>query len=178
MLRGRPPYASLSGFLKICHSASDSEAGFQPKQHPAMHSLPQELLEEIIDHLPKRDAAASSLVSRCWGRRGQQRYFESILFLSAHQVALWGANIPQDPDGICFCVRHVRFDGSFTTSLEPTTFGRILKSFKSMLTLTMRNNEIPPPEELTDPISHGKFGKGVTRFVLSGALYTPHINCH
>ena len=88
-------------------------------------------------------------------------------------MALWEVNIPQEPDGICSCVRHVRFDSALMTSLEPTTFGRILKPFESMLALTMRNIEIPPPEELTDPISLGEFGKGVTHLVLSGALYTP-----
>lgn len=135
-----------------------------------MDSLPQELLEEIIDHLPKRDTSASSLISRRWRRRSQQRYCETICFFSAHRVVLWEANIP---NGILSYIRHVRFIGAPRISLEPTTLGRILKPLGPRLTLTMHNVRILLPGELTDPVSLGEFGKGVTRLVLSRALYTP-----
>ena len=138
-----------------------------------MNSLPQELLEEIIGHLPEWCAAAPSLVSRCWRHRSQQRHFETIYVSSARQVVLWETKIPQDPDGIVSYVRHVRFDCARRTSLEPTTFGRLLKSFKSMVSLTMQNTEIPLPEELRGPISLGEFGNGVTRLVLVHELYAP-----
>ena len=173
--KGQTPLHPLSNFAIPLNFAlsSEFEGGFQLKQRPAMDSTPQELLEEIIDHLSGWDAAASSLVSRRWRHRSQQRYFESVLFLSAHQVALWEAKIPQDPDGIVSYVRHVRFDSALRTSLEPTTFGRLLKSFQSMVSLTIQNTEIPLPGELTGPVSLCGFGNGVTRLVLAHALYAP-----
>ena len=179
-LRGGPPTPPFWILLPTSNFPLlplESKVGFQAKQDSAMDLLPQELLEEIIDHLPGPDAAASSLVSRRWRCRSQQRHFESICFFSAHQMVFWEANIPPDPDGIVSYVHHVRFDNTsnntLSISLEPVTFGRILKSFESMVTLTMLNAKVPLPGELTGPVSLGEFGKGVTRLVLAHELHTP-----
>ena len=138
-----------------------------------MDSLPQELLEKIIEHLPEWDAATSSLVSKRWRRKSQQIYFESVRFFSPQWAAAWEANVPQDPDGIPSYVRHVEFHSVTKPSFEPAIFGRILKSFESMVTLTVDGAEIPLAKELTGPVSLGEFGKNVTRLVFANMLYTP-----
>ena len=138
-----------------------------------MDSFPQELLEKVIGHLPEWDAASSSLVSRRWRYKSQQVYFESVRFFSPQWAAAWEANVPQDPDGIPSYVRHVEFHSVTKPSFEPAIFGRLLKSFKSMVSLTVDGAEIPLPEELTGPVSLGEFGKNVTRLVFANELYTP-----
>ena len=129
-----------------------------------MYSVPQELLNEVINNVPRQDMPASSLVARRWRRPSQQRNFEFVLFLS-DDVIFWEANIPQNPNGIPSYVRHVRFK-HFPPRLEPGILSRVLKTFTLMASLDIDNTHLPPPEELVVPVSLGEFGKGITRLTL------------
>ena len=136
-----------------------------------MDSLAQELIDEIINHVPRRGTPATSLVARRWRRPSQQRHFEFVLFKSDY-VTRWEANVPQDPDGIPSYVRHVRFK-HFPLRLEPGILSRVLKVFTSMISLDIDGGRLPPPEELTVPVSLGEFGQRVTRLTLNAIIGEP-----
>lgn len=128
-----------------------------------MDSLAQELIDEIINHIPREDMPASSLVARRWKRRSQQRNFEFVLF-EFKDLTPWEINIPQDPKGIPSYVHHVRFE-NFPSYVEPGHLSRVLKNFTSMISLTI-DTHLPPPAELAVPVSLGEFGKGITCLTL------------
>lgn len=129
-----------------------------------MDTLAQELIDEIIDNVPRQDMPSSSLVARSWRRKSQKRNFEHVLFMFDN-LDLWEFNIPQDLDGIPSYVRHVRFKFTHFSHLEPGTLSRVLKSFGSMVSLAIDNTNLPPPEELAVPLSLGEFGN-ITRLIL------------
>ena len=116
-----------------------------------MDSLAQELVDEIINHIPREDMPAPSLVARRWKRRSQQRNFEFVLF-EFKDLTPWETNIPQDPKGI-------------PSYVEPGHLSRVLKNFTSMISLTI-DTHLPPPAELAVPVSLGEFGKGITCLTL------------
>ena len=132
-----------------------------------MDSLAQELINEIINNVPRKDMHVTSLVAKHCRRPSQQRNFKFVLFES-DSVTRWEVNIPQDPLGIPSYVRHVRF--KHLPSLKPGTLSRVLGAFTSMTSLDLENPRLPPPEELTVPVSLGEFGQRITRltFVLAG----------
>ena len=105
-----------------------------------MYSVPQELLNEVINNVPRQDMPASSLVARRWRRPSQQRNFEFVLFLS-DDVIFWEANIPQNPNGIPSYVRHVRFK-HFPPRLEPGILSLVLKTFTLMASLDIDNTHL------------------------------------
>ncbi|KAF9777750.1 hypothetical protein BJ322DRAFT_1095577 [Thelephora terrestris] len=107
-----------------------------------MDTLAQELIDEIIDNVPRQDMPSSSLVARRWRRKSQQRNFELVLFMFEN-LNLWEYNIPQDLDGIPSYVRHVRFKCTHFPHLEPGTLSR-----------------------LAVPLSLGEFGN-ITRLILT-----------
>jgi len=124
-----------------------------------MNSLPQELIDTIIDGLPRPSLLSSSLVAKRWRRRSQQRALERIKFLSEAQVNRWCTDFPQDPEGIISYVQVARFEGIFFWS-DPATFCRALKSLGSLTELWVSRTEIP--DELPGQISRGELGKGIT----------------
>ena len=130
-----------------------------------MDSLAQELIDEIIDRIPRQDMPASSLVARRWRCRSQQRMFEFVLFMF-QELDLWEFNIPQDSDGIPSYVRHVRFKYTYFSAFEPGTLARVLKTFTSMISLEIDDTSLPPPDELAVPASLGEFGRSITRLTL------------
>ena len=109
-----------------------------------MDSLAQELIDEIINHIPRNDMFASSLIAMRWTRRSQQRNFESVEFMFDN-LTLWEINIPQDLDGIPSYVHNVQFQSIFR-NLERGIFRRILKTFRSMISLEMVNTDLPPDD--------------------------------
>ena len=129
-----------------------------------MDSLAQELIDEIITHVPRKGMGATSLVVRRWRHPSQRRNFEFVLFRS-DSVARWEIDIPQDPDGIPSYLRHVRFE-HFPRRFEPGMLGRVLKIFTSMISMDIHGGRLPPPDGLTVPVSLGEFGQRVTRLTL------------
>lgn len=129
-----------------------------------MDSFAQELIDEIIDHIPRWDMAASSLVARRWRRRSQQRYFEFVEFSYSEELALWETNIPQDPDGIPSYVHHVRFRN--TPLLVSMVLGRLLGTFRSIVSLAVVATSLLRPGSSTSLVSFGEFLKGTTRLTL------------
>ena len=124
-----------------------------------MDSLPQELIDGIIDNVPKPNLLSCSLVARRWRRKSQQRALEVIRFSSEDEASRWWTDIPQDSDGITSYVRSVRFFGIPCWD-EPTLFGCVLKNLTSLRELIVSESEIP--DELLGYISHGEFGKEIT----------------
>jgi len=107
-----------------------------------MDSLPQELIDKIIDNLPRSSLPICSLVAKRWRRRNQQRAFQEIKFFSEDEVNRWCTGILRDPDGIASYVRVVRFEG-ITSWNDPATFGRAIKTLGSLTELWVSWTEIP-----------------------------------
>lgn len=124
-----------------------------------MDSLPQELIDSIIDNVPGSSLLSCSLIARRWRRKSQQRVLDVIAFSSEDEVNRWWTDIPQDPGGITSYVRSVQFV-EIPYWDEPTLFGRVLKNLTSVRELTISETEVP--DELLDHISHGEFGKEIT----------------
>ena len=148
-----------------------------------MDSLPQELIDAIIDNVPepsppiihtimykvpKSSLLSCSLVAKRWQRKSQQLAFDTIVFSSEYIVNRWCKNIPQGSDGILSYVRHARFERIHSWN-EPALFSRILGNLSSLTALSVCRTKIP--DELPDHISRGEFGKGIT------ALYLRSPNC-
>ena len=106
-----------------------------------MESFAQELIDAIIDYLPRSGMHSCSLVSSRWRRRCQQRTFARVMFWEERDVALWCMNIPQDPGGIPGYVQKVKFFG--IDWLKPTLFGRVLECFSKLKSLVMVDTSIP-----------------------------------
>jgi len=108
----------------------------------AMNSLPQELIDAVIDNLPRSSLFSSSLVLKRWRRRSQRRVLERIKFISEDQVDRWYTDFPQDPKGIASYVRFVGFQNTiFPGNLA--TFGCALQNLCSLTTLWVNGMEIP-----------------------------------
>jgi len=107
-----------------------------------MNSLPQELIDTVIDNLPLPSLFSSSLVAQQWRRRSQQRALERIKFLSEAQVGRWCTDFPQDPEGIVSYVHVAGFAGIYSW-YDPTIFGRALKNLGSLTELWLSQTKIP-----------------------------------
>lgn len=130
-----------------------------------MDSLPQELIDKIIDHLPDSDTHSYSLIAKPWRQRSQKHYFASVVFSREEYVVRWCKNIPQDPDGIPSYVRSVQFL-SIHSWREPVLFGRILKMFTSMTNLQITDTDIPQPDEVPGSVPFGEFGEKIKALTL------------
>jgi len=129
-----------------------------------MDSIPQELIDTIIDNVPKSSLLSCSLVARRWRRKSQRRALDTISFLFEGEVNCWCTDIAQDSDGISSYVRHVRIY-EIPSWDEPALFSRMLGSLSSLTELTILSTHIP--DESLGPISRGEFGKGITTLHLS-----------
>ena len=127
-----------------------------------MDSLPQEIVDEIIDNLPTSSLRSSSLVAKQWRKRSQQRAFRKILFSSESRVNRWHIDVQSNPDGISSYVQFARFCDIRWD--DPALFGRVLESFSSLTTLWTFGAEIP--EEMPEQISHGELGRRITALYL------------
>lgn len=130
-----------------------------------MDSLAQELIDEIIKHVPRQDLIASSLVATRWRCRSQQRHFEYVLFMDDN-LTHWEINIPQDSNRIPSYVHHVQFQTIRFRSFESGILARVLKTFTSMASLAIFDTLLPSPDKLAVPVSLGEFGKGITCLTL------------
>ena len=80
-----------------------------------MRTLPQELVDKIIDQLASQEIrlfyniAPCSLVSRAWVTRIQQHVFEFIIFHDSEKLGRWCRKIEPDPAGVSRHTRHLIF---------------------------------------------------------------------
>ena len=106
-----------------------------PSNHQlVMDSLPQEIIDQIIDNLPHSSLCSTSLVAKRWRKRCQQHAFRRVWFGSESMVDRWHTEIQSNPGGIS---SYTQFAG-FTWIAEwrdPTLFGRVFKNFSSLTTL-------------------------------------------
>jgi len=124
-----------------------------------MDSIPQELIDSIIDNVPKSSLPSCSLVARRWRQKSQQRLLDTLYFPSEDAMNRWCTDIPQDSDGISSYVRHVKIQDIVCWD-EPTLFSRMLGNLSSLTGLSLYQTEIP--DEFPGHISRGEFGKGIT----------------
>ena len=125
-----------------------------------MDSLPQELVNEIIDNLPKSSLSSSSLVSRRWRKRSQQRAFHYVSFTSEDRVDDWDGDIQSDiPSYVSFAA----FRGIGLWD-DTALFGSVLRNFSSLTTLWIYETKIP--SKLPGYISRGEFGERITTLAL------------
>jgi len=144
----------------------------QPRHHTRpppslkliMETLPQELLDAIIDRVPSPWAHHCSLVARRWRKRGQQRHFSDLMFWREVDVVRWYTDIPQDPDGIPSYAQDVEFQ-SIRFWRDPTVLSRVLKCFSRVKTLTIAETAVPP-SEVQNILSSGEFGRELTSLFL------------
>jgi len=131
-----------------------------------MDSLPQELIDTIIDNLSLSSLLSCSLVAKKWRRRSQQRAFDIISFSSEGEVNRWCTDIPQDPDGISSYVRFASFYNIHSWD-EPALFGRVLKNLTLLEVLWVFETRVP--DELQGPISRGEFGREIAILELASS---------
>ena len=124
-----------------------------------MDSIPQELIDAIIDNIPYSSLPSCSLVAKRWRRKSQRRILHIISFTSEGMVKCWCTDIPQKSDGISSYVRHVIIAEIYSWT-EPALLGRMLGSLSSLTALSMFKIKIP--DELAGHVSRGEFGKGIT----------------
>ena len=67
-------------------------------RHFVMDSLPQELIDAIIDNVPQPSLPSCSLVAKRWRQKSQQRVLGTISFSSEHEVKRWCTDIPRDSE--------------------------------------------------------------------------------
>ena len=137
-----------------------------------MDSVPQELIEAIIDDIPQSSLLSCSLVARRWRRKSQKCVLATILFVSEGEVKRWCTDIPRDSDGISSYVRRVVLY-QIAPWVKPALLSRMLGSLGSLTTLSMFATQIP--NELLGHILRGEFGKGITTLYLRfpyGSLQT------
>ena len=123
-----------------------------------MDSLPQELIEAIIDDLPRHTLRSSSLIASRWRTRSQQRILDSIAFFSQDMVDRWCSDAQGGGNRIMSYVRSAEFRGIESWN-EPALFGRALKGLRSLKTLKVYGCAIP--DELPGQILRGEFGRGI-----------------
>jgi len=127
--------------------------------HFAMASIPQELIDVIIDKVPHSSLPSCSLVAKRWRRKSQKRILSTILLPSEDEVGRWCTDISQDSDGISSYICHIRIE-DISSWDEPALLGRMLGSLSSLTTLSMHTTEIP--DDFPDYASCGDFGKRIT----------------
>ena len=124
-----------------------------------MDSLPQEIIDEIIDNLPHSSLFHSSLVAKRWQKRSQQGAFQSIWFLSESRVKRWHMNTCEDPDRIPPYVQFASFYG-FEQWSDTALFNNVLENFNSLNELRIYGIEVT--NEMVERIQSGRFGESVT----------------
>ena len=124
-----------------------------------MDSLPQEIIDEIIDNLPHFSLLSTSLVAKMWQERSQQRAFKDVWFRSESMVNAWLTNIQSGRSEISSYVRFVGFSNIINWR-DPALFGRVLNNLNSLTELAIFDMEIS--EEIMEQILHGGFGWRIT----------------
>jgi hypothetical protein len=129
-----------------------------------MDSLPQEIIDKIIDNLPAWNLLSSSLVARRWRERSQQRALNFILFSSEYRVNIWHTVTQRNSDRILSYVQAVKFN-CIAKWNDPALFGHVLRKFTSLTTLEVFQTEIL--DDMLEQISCGEFRKTITTLHLS-----------
>jgi hypothetical protein len=124
-----------------------------------MDSVPQELIDAIIDNVPRSSLRSCSLVAKRWRRKSQRRVLSVISFKHEVGVNRWCTDIPQYSDGISSYVRCVKVK-FIRRWAEPARLNRMLGTLSSLTTLSMYATVIP--HGLPGYISRGEFGKRIT----------------
>ena len=136
-----------------------------------MDSLPQEIIDKIIDILPRSSLRSSSLVGKRWRERSQQRAFHSILFCFQSEVKKWHIGIQAHPCRISSYVQHADFF-KITKWSDPALFSRVLRGFSSLTTLSI--SYVVIPDEVLEYILCGGLSERITtlrlRWLRSSAL--------
>ena len=133
------------------------------RHQSVMDSLPQEIIDEIIDNLPRRSLHSSSLVARRWRTRSQQHIFDSIAFSSQGKVDRWYSDVQRGGNRVVSYVRSAKFRGIVSWN-EPALFGLVLKGLCSLETLHVHGCAIP--DKLPGQILCGEFGRGILNLSL------------
>ena len=111
-------------------------------KYSLMDSLPQELIDEIIEKLPLYSLRSASRVAKRWRRRSQQRLLSTVEFRSQVMVYHWYEETQNDPGGISSYVQSAVFDGVFKWR-KPALFSPVLRNFNSLTSLSISLVEIP-----------------------------------
>jgi hypothetical protein len=129
-----------------------------------MDSIPQELIDAIIDNIPHSSLPSCSLVAKRWRRKSQQRVLQCHLVLirrpseslvQTHPTGLgWHLILRSPPQKSAY----------LRDWAKPVLFSRMLGTLSSLTALSMYATEIP--DELPGHISRGEFGKGITALYL------------
>ena len=106
-----------------------------------MDSLPQEIIDKIIDNLPHSSLRPSSLVVKRWQKRSQRWAFRGTLFYSESRVKSWHMNTREDPDQIPPNVQSVGFYG-FGKWSDTALFNNVLENFNSLNELRIYGIEV------------------------------------
>ena len=136
-----------------------------------MDCLAQELIDEIIDHVPHDHMRWCSLVARSWRRRSQQRHFGNIWLTSEARANRWYTRISQKPEGIPSYVRFAQFN-DLTRAREPGMFNHILRCFVNLRSLRLIRVELSLLSKRRDTANFGNFGGGVTRLCIDEPVCT------
>ena len=95
--------------------------------------------------------------------RSQQHIFDSITFSTRDEVDNWHSNIQKGNSRIPSYV-HLAVFRFISSWNDPALFGRVLKGFCSLETLSVYRSAVP--DQLVGPISRGEFGRGITALCL------------
>ena len=121
-----------------------------------MDSVPQEIIDEIIDNLPRFSLRSSALVAKRWRKRSQQRALDNIRFGSESVVKRYTQS---DPGETSSYVQLAQFF-NITEWENPALFSHVLEAFNSLTTLVLSNTEIP--DGMVERVSRGGLGNRVT----------------
>jgi hypothetical protein len=124
-----------------------------------MDSFPQEIIDEIIDNLPRCSLCSSALIAKRWRKRSQQRALDRIPLETEPEVNNWYTATHNDPEGITTYVKFARFDRISRWS-NRALFGRVLQNFSSLTKLWLNWTEVP--NGILEYISHEGFAKNIT----------------
>jgi len=146
-------------FRSSCLSTRVRARILSDNHNPAMDSIPQELIDAIIDNVPEPSLPSCSLVAKRWRRKSQQRVLSTISFPCEREVERWCTDIPQNSDGISSYVRHVKIREIHSWA-EPALLSQMLESLSSLTTVEIFATEVP--DEFPSHISSREFGKRIT----------------
>ena len=138
-----------------------------------MDLLPQEIIDKIIDNLPRSSLRSASLVAKRWRTRSQQRALDIIWFRSEDTMNRW-LDIQSSPGGISSYLPFVGF--SIIEWTDPTLFGRVLRIFNSLTTLAISGAGIS--DEMLEYMLHEELSRITTlhlrslRCSLSTVMFT------
>lgn len=130
-----------------------------------MDSLPQEIVDEIINNLPRSSLHFSSLVARRWRKRSQQRALYSIHFYTESKAESCHAYSQSNTAGISSYVRSAGFS-QIDKWEDHTLFTRVLKNFNSLTALGLY--EMETSDEMPEHISRGELCRRITALCLHG----------